>query len=227
MASKAWLHGYCSLSTQAATFRLGFPASQAESAWQPRFLIVDIFIFVSVTCGVGVDFAFYGHQLGFYVLDNENFEICCWSLTLATRSGWRRVLFYLPIACLLAWESYELWLAFFDAGLLVILSMIHCALNILNIQFVGQAQQASNSMSESLLHPPLSCYNQFDEILVSEKKGRADLRRLARPEEDTKMKNIDEKQVPQAVTSLRESVGSSNATVPTDSKECYKLYNPF
>ncbi|XP_023247683.1 uncharacterized protein LOC111643729, partial [Copidosoma floridanum] len=156
------------------------------------FLIVNIFIFVSVTCGVGVDFAFDGHQLGFYVLffsaiiflleiewiitffikicqrDDENFEIRRWSLTLATRSGWRRVIFYLPIACLLAWKSFELWLSFFDAGLLVILSMIHCALNILNIQFAGQAQQASNSMSESILQPPLNCYNQFDDILVSE-----------------------------------------------------------
>ncbi|XP_003427259.1 uncharacterized protein LOC100679964 isoform X1 [Nasonia vitripennis] len=153
--------------------------------------IVGVFAAV-VTCGVGVDMAFHGHVLGYYVLvlsaitlfleiewvidkfvqvcirNEESFGVRCWSVTLAATSGWRRGLFYLPVACLLAWKPHQLWLAFFDAGLLVILSAIHAAISALDYRSTCECQQASHSMGESLLHTNPDCYNHFEEVLVTE-----------------------------------------------------------
>ncbi|XP_033211805.1 uncharacterized protein LOC117169505 [Belonocnema kinseyi] len=145
-----------------------------------------------VVSGVGVDVAYHGHVMGFYVTGASVvifflevtwaitlfIQICvkndeslcwnCWSSVLMITRGWRRSLFYLPVSCILAWKPYRLWLSFVAAGLLAILALAHIASSALDRRSFCQMNGGVDQIGESLLHTRPDCYDHFEEVLVTE-----------------------------------------------------------
>ncbi|XP_043273523.1 uncharacterized protein [Venturia canescens] len=144
-----------------------------------------------VVCGVGADVAFHGHVIGIYVTaasgliffleitwvitlfvqiclrNDESYCSRCWLGVLMITRGWRRALFYFPLACILAWKPHKLWLCFVAAGLLAVLSLLHIASSALGKR--GSCNGVTvDSVGESLLNSRPESYDRFEEVLVTE-----------------------------------------------------------
>ncbi|KAG7198913.1 hypothetical protein KM043_015730 [Ampulex compressa] len=102
------------------------------------------------------------------VRNDESLCSYCWSGVLAITSGWRRALFYLPLAGVLAWKPYNLWLSNVAAGLLAVLSLLHIASSALGRRGPCQPSSGADSVGESLLNPRPENYDRFEEVLVTE-----------------------------------------------------------
>ncbi|XP_015117517.1 uncharacterized protein LOC107041449 [Diachasma alloeum] len=143
-----------------------------------------------IVCGVGADIAYHRHVMGYYVTvasaliffleitwaitlfvqiclrNDESHCSRCWLSVLMVTRGWRRVLFYLPLSCILAWKPHNLWLSFVAAGLLAALSLLYVISSALSQR--GSARTPGDSMGESLLHTRPEAYDRFEEVLVTE-----------------------------------------------------------
>lgn len=145
-----------------------------------------------VVSGVGVDVAYHGHVMGFYVtgasvvifllevtwaitmfiqiIVKNDESLCwnCWASVLMITRGWRRSLFYLPVSCILAWKPYRLWLSFVAAGLLAVLSLAYIATSAIDHRSPDRTSTGIDQLGESLLHTRPECYDHFEDVLVTE-----------------------------------------------------------
>uniref|UniRef100_A0ABD2W1Y3 Uncharacterized protein n=1 Tax=Trichogramma kaykai TaxID=54128 RepID=A0ABD2W1Y3_9HYME len=149
--------------------------------------IIGIFTAV-VTCIVGLDCALNGHELSlyifvssfiifffetewmidFYIRDSsrstESIGVRCWSVIYSATSGWKKGLFYLPLACILAWISYNTWLYYSNALLLLSLTIMHSATH--NTPNSAVQVSLTHSVNQNLLNTTSDCHNHFEEVLI-------------------------------------------------------------